>query len=460
MLLAKLIMLKRGKLFDAKYFLSLCFMISGICAMAQNSPYSRYGLGDLTTNTNVANRGMGGISAGYADFLSINFNNPASYSNFLAVQELRSKKIAQGRVVLDVGINIDNKTLIAKDNPVKFSTTDPYFSYVQVGIPIRKGWGLSFGLRQLSRINYTIDRVERLKDPRTGLPIDSVFTEFSGTGGSFLPSIGTGIAIGNFSIGANMGYLFGKKDINTRRFFLNDTVSYAASHHGTNTSFGDLFFNAGVQYKIDINRETVLRLGAAGNLQRSLHATQDAVRETAGRDATTGDYKIDSVFESSREGTVIYPASYTVGFTLEHTEKTTGKGWRFGVDYIQNKWSQFRLMDASDSVQDNWQIRIGGQFQPRPQENYFSRVVYRAGFSFGPDYIKVQNKLPQYNISFGIGLPVANYNRLAPGQFTIVNLGFEYQRRGNDNNLLKENTFKVSIGLNLSDIWFNKRKYD
>ena len=59
-----------------------------------NSPYSRYGLGDLTPSTNIVNRGMGGFSAAYADPLSVNFNNPASYSGFLAYIEQKSKRAA------------------------------------------------------------------------------------------------------------------------------------------------------------------------------------------------------------------------------------------------------------------------------------------------------------------------------------------------------------------------------
>ena len=46
----------------------------------ENSPYSRYGLGDLTPNHNVFTRGMGGISAGIAERNVINFTNPASLS--------------------------------------------------------------------------------------------------------------------------------------------------------------------------------------------------------------------------------------------------------------------------------------------------------------------------------------------------------------------------------------------
>jgi hypothetical protein len=68
--------------------------------------------------------------------------------------------------------------------------------------------------------------------------------------------------------------------------------------------------------------------------------------------------------------------------------------------------------------------------------------------------------LPQFGVSFGMGLPVANYSQLARGQATVINVAFEYGKRGNNTNILKENMFRISFGLSLSDIWFVKRKYD
>jgi hypothetical protein len=111
-------------------------------------------------------------------------------------------------------------------------------------------------------------------------------------------------------------------------------------------------------------------------------------------------------------------------------------------------------------VQNNWQLRFGGQYRPQSKLNYFSNVSYRAGFYTGKDYITAGGELPQWGASFGLGLPIANYNRLSLNQYTIINLALEYDKRGNDENLLKENMFRVSIGLNLSDLWFTKRKYD
>ena len=184
----------------SKYFLYVVSVIcsqliaNGFLSAQDNSPYSRYGLGDLHPNTNIYNRGMGGLSVAYSDqpidglsdprtgkyYPSINFANPASYSRFYAIKEPNSKKLVYGRMLLDIGINFNTRTLKEANTPQSFSSSNGYFSYLQVGIPIRKNWGLVFGLRPLSTISYKISRNERIFDTITGLPIDTVQTLFTG----------------------------------------------------------------------------------------------------------------------------------------------------------------------------------------------------------------------------------------------------------------------------------------
>jgi hypothetical protein len=455
-------MLNKSKNFSVRIICTALLSLSAQIIFAQeNSPYSRYGLGDLVPNTNIVNRGMGGISAGYVDILSINYNNPASYSNFQT--RIEGGKVMSGRVLLDVGLNYDSRTLSAPNQPESFSSSYGYFSHVQLGIPLSKNWGMSFGLRPLSRINYKINRLEELRDPLTGNKIDSALTEFSGNGGTFLPNIGTGFAIKNFSIGVSMSYLFGKKEFSTKRSLYNGTTAYASSNHATRTYFGDLLFNAGAQYKIILNKETgkqtALNLGISGNWQQNISASRDLIRETFGRDVNSGDVRIDSVHEElDEEGEVVYPGSYTAGFVIDHTE-SQGNGWLLGVDYTTSQWDDYRFFGEKDDVKNNWKLRVGGQIRPTPSRNYWSNVAYRAGFFVGPDYINVGKQLPQFGLTFGLGLPIAA-PRSNPGQFTIVNLGLEYSRRGNDDNILRENLFRASVGLNFSDLWFNKRRYD
>ncbi|MFI5133881.1 MAG: hypothetical protein ACHQEB_06065 [Chitinophagales bacterium] len=441
------------------------FMLGKSTVFAQdNSPYSRYGLGDLVSPTNVTNRGMGGLAAGYSDILSINFNNPASYSLFQSKKEQNSKKLSWGRALLDLGLNFDNRTLHEQNVPEKFIAKNALFSYLQLGVPLKSNWGLSFGLRPISRISYKINRVERLIDPISQQPIDSALTEFSGDGGASLATIGTGYKFNkNFSAGFNVGYLFGKKDYATKRAFINDTVDYEQSNHETKTSYGNLFFNAGIQYFIQLNKTISMTWGAYGNWNQKLNASQDIIRETFLRDPTLGDVRLDSVSEQLNiKGKIIYPASYGVGFVTQKEADIKKRGWQLGIDFTQTNWSQYRYYGQSDSVQNKWELRVGGQSLPATipaSKNYWSAVSFRAGFFIGPDYIRVQKKLPQFGASFGMGLPFA-YNRLNPNQATVVDLAFEYIKRGNNSNLLRENLFRVSVGFSLSDLWFLKRKYD
>lgn len=437
------------------------FLLFQDAANAQdNSPYSRYGIGTISPSANILNRGMAGIVAGYSDPLTVNFNNPASYSSFKTYVEQKSKKATSGRVILDAGVNFGSRSLREGNSPEKFRSGDAYFSYIQVGVPIRQNWGLSFGIRPVSRIYYKLQRRELLLDPQTNQPIDSALTEFKGDGGTFLPNIGTGFAIKNFSVGVNVGYMFGRKDFSTRRFLFNDSVEYKNANYETKASFGSLFFSAGVQYKININKLTSLTLGAFGNLEQKLKGKQDIIRETFVRDPSGADIGVDSVaIEKDIKGDVVYPAQYTIGFTIEKLPTVKTAGWLMGVDFVQTKWNGYRFYNEKDEVKDNWELRIGGQFRPISAKNYFSNVAYRAGFFTGPDYTNVGNKsLNQYGISIGVGLPLANYTRLS-GQFTMVNFAIEYIKRGDNSNVVKENLFRVSLGLNLSDLWFGKKKY-
>jgi hypothetical protein len=210
-----------------------------------------------------------------------------------------------------------------------------------------------------------------------------------------------------------------------------------------------------------------LRFGLSGNIKQTLKGRQDFIAETFSRTTDAGDFQLDSVFkESDVPGKVIYPASITVGFVYIHNKDKNdidipnAPNWSLGVDFNYNKWDDYRFFGVKDAVKNNWQLRAGGQYRPKPGRNYFSNVAYRAGFNTGPYYITAGGDMPQFGASIGLGLPLANYNRLAPNQFTIVNLALEYNKRGNDDNPIKENMFRLSVGVNLSDIWFIKRKYD
>lgn len=433
---ASLIMLKR-----INVLAGLCFgLLSSVSAQNVNSPYSRYGLGDILSNQNVTTRSFGGVGTAYYDYSSVNFLNPASYGKIQ-------------RVTLDFAVELDNLTIKSLNPTRRYSNASPVISYFALGIPLKikkKPVGLVFGLRPMSRISYKIDRRERLT---SGTLNDSVATLFEGNGGSQQAFLGTGFNIGHFSFGINAGYLFGSKDYSTRRIFLNDTTIYYKSNYETSTNYNGFIFNAGAQYTANVGKDAVLRFGVQGNWQQTFKGKQDLIRETFDYDANNATYTIDSVYKvNGSKGDVILPASYSAGVIFDRTGK-----WMIGVDYTTSKWSKYSFYNQKDPLQDSWELRFGGSFSPTPGKSYWSNVLYRTGFSFGKDYVNVSGELPKWTYSIGAALPLRRV--YGTNQFTIINTAIEFGNRGNNSNSVKESFFRIAVGLSMSDIWFIKNKY-
>ena len=117
--------MRLAKLTMTKY-LPVLFVACGLQLVAnaqENSPYSRYGLGDVVPNHNIFTRGMGGISAGVSDYQSLNFTNPASLA-FIS------------NTIFDIAAEADVRSLKSTNPPKKYSQTNSLFSYLQIGFPL------------------------------------------------------------------------------------------------------------------------------------------------------------------------------------------------------------------------------------------------------------------------------------------------------------------------------------
>jgi len=447
------------------------FIASGIIcntASAQdNSPFSRYGIGDLAAPANVISRSMGGIAAGYTDFLSINYANPAAFSSFQAIIEQSTKKVSYGRAILDVGINIDNRTLREPNKVGKFSSTNAIFSHIMVGLPVKKNWGMAFGLRPISKIGYNIVKIDKAVDPTTNKAIDSAFYTFEGSGGTYYANIGTGYKMelgkkSTLAIGATVGYLFGEKDYLSYIRFASDSVSYKSAKYESKTNYGNLNVEGGLQFATQLKENLKFTIGAFGTNGSKLNAKKTTLRETTLVNAAGEIVRLDSVYaQTDLKGKLVFPSSYTFGILLERMPTPKKPGLLAGVDIALNNWDEYRFYgQAENTVKNAWQIRAGGQFRPVFKNNYLTSISYRAGFFIGQDYIQVQNKLPLLGFSIGLGLPILNYGQINANTATIINTSFEFINRGNNDNILKENMFRLSLGMSLSDFWFIKRRYE
>lgn len=433
--------------------LSLLLLLAPMLTFSQeNSPYSRYGIGNLTSQGNIFNRGMGGISAGFADAVTINNTNPASYGNIIYT-------------TLDVGVEYDNR-VVKSQNPLgTFKSNNGVISYLQVAFPLltgnrkaeakRNGWGLTLGLKPLSKINYKISSLTRNS-------LDSVATLYEGSGGVNEVFLGMGLKLKNFNIGFNSGYLFGNKDYNTKLLFYDSLYHYKADYDN-HTTFGGVFFTGGMQYSFVLKKgdttKGILRLGAYGTVGGDYRGNKDFAVQTFDYNPSSGAVdKIDSVYETlDQVGTVHLPATYGAGFTLEKSHII------LGADLETTNWDTYSFFGQKDQLKNSWMGRVGLQYFPSPEGSpkYLNNVRYRAGFSLGSDYISPGVDLPLYNISVGATFPLKVRRSFYDYQYSYLNFSLEYGGRGNNSINIKENTFKIGVGFTLSDrSWFARRKFN
>lgn len=434
-----------------------------------NSPFSRYGVGNEVYNSqNAANQGMGGFSSAYTPGMngafgqSINFNNPATYGGIYMT-------------TFDIGLNLTNSILKRTTPAGKEKSTYLVPNYIVVGVPISKAkkMGFAFGLRPLTQINYSVN--DYTFSETIG---DSIYSNYKGEGGINQVFFGLGKSWKYLSIGMNTGYNLGKKKIDVVKAVLynNDSTYFYQSLSSTNTSFGGAFLNLGVQGEFPLSSKTnavtkdkteySLSYGGTYTLDQSLKGKQDIIRST-GTFTSAQETAVDTaLFEKNISGKIELPSIMTAGIAL-HKKITTVRGtydqWVLGVEINQSNWKdRYKFYGATDQVRNATMLRVGAQLCPNPFafESYWSSVTYRFGVFSGNDYININNNGSKVNgLTMGLGLPVRKY-RSYDYQFTLLNLALQMGQRGGGVSNFKENFVQITVGYSLSDVWFNKRKYD
>lgn len=426
-------------------FSAICFLtMISLYGNAQNSPYSRFGLGDVFNSQNIANKAMGGVAEAYADGQTINFVNPASYGQLQLT-------------TLSIGIT-GGTSMIADSADNTYRSNTGSLSYLQLGVPLKRGggWGLVFGLRPLTDVSYNIAQADSLKNVNN----QQVGYLYQGNGGAYQAFVGTGFRVKGFRFGVNAGYLFGSLQKSTQAIYPSDSIGLYNSNSTERTGYGGFFWNAGMQVHVKLSKSVAVELGASGGMGRDLNASRDYLAETfysSGDPSNPTPQNLDTVvYNNSAKGKIYYPGHYGFGFLLHDNGH-----WSIGADYEVTKWGDYTYYGEKDSLQDSHTLRLGAQYVPSidPMAGYWSSVAYRVGFYSGGDYLHYNGRgIKSYAFTLGAGLPIRNFTR--NGQYTIINTAIEIGKQGTQANPLYSNFFKVSVGLTLSDLqWFIRRKY-
>ena len=457
----------------AKKIIRLTTLLVLVCFLTPskaqiNSPFSRYGLGNENLNgQNATSQGMGGFSTAYTSGMngsygqSINFNNPASYGNIFMT-------------TFDLGLNF-NQTTLKRTTPTA-NQKSAYLvpNYLAIGVPISKEHkiGFAFGLQPLTSIHYSVNEYMKI---RSG---DSLYNNYKGDGGLNQLFIGVGKAWKYASLGINTGYNFGRKDISTIKTILYnpDSSYFYQSKSSTNTYFGGLFLKIGLLGEIPLSEinhpltkektEYTFSYGLTYALDQSLAGKQDITR-TIGAYSSAAEAPLDTALSTiNTPGTIKIPSTLSAAIAF-HKKQTVTRGsydqWVLGFEINQSSWKdKYQFYGKQDMLSNSTMFRTGLQYNPDPYafESYWSTVIYRAGFFIGKDYVNIDNNgLKVSGFTLGLGLPVRKY-RSYDYQFTIINLALQVGQRGTSVNNFKESFMQLTLGYSLSDVWFNKRKYD
>jgi hypothetical protein len=439
--------------------LVLSLLLLPILAMAQpkdNSPYSRFGIGDLVDNNFYASQSMGGLGVSFIDPYNINIVNPASLSYLAATS-------------FDLGLHAEQSKLKERASGNDVTQWNGNLSYMSLAFPLQNklndlldrkerniNLGMAFTLIPYSTVGYDI--ATSGFDENFG----SFNRSFRGTGGTYQFMWSNGIRYKNLAFGINTGYLFGEIS-NTRAIIINDVNPSYISVFENSSSISGFVYRAGLMYTHFLNKEAYeaktddhlnrLIFGVHGNTTTSFNASSDIFNRaelySSGQLAS-----IDTLsFEIGNKEKGTLPSELGLGVTFIHGEKLG-----IGINYTTTQWSKFNSEIVNDNLKNTFKLSFGGFYRPNYKSvtNYFSRVQYRFGTFYEKVPVEVNGEaIDDYGLTFGLGLPFF-YQR----KISNANLGLKIGLRGKGS-AIEERYFRFTFSFTFNDDeWFVKRKYN
>lgn len=414
--------------------------------LTTNSPYSRFGYGNILSESFNQNFALGGTGIGLRSNSNINAINPASYSEI---------------TITSFEIAATNNALWLTDGAQSQYKNNQYINYIAFGFPvISKKWGMAFGVLPYSNVgyNYSTNKENIIADT-TNL----ISYYYQGDGGLNKLFFGNAVkfnidSTSIISVGNNMVFLFGNI-MNDKQVVYGD-ILYALNIWETNNKHvADFTSDFGVQYqKIFTNTKAekyLLTIGATYALAADLKTKKTQMVRSFTGTFLNGDFKDTISYEENVSDITSIPAKIGGGVSLEKDKK-----WIVALDFKTNIWGQIQSNENNIDFKNNYTISSGFEIIPKYDafNNYFKRIKYKFGARYSTAYYSINNTdINEYGITFGLGLPIKRTDTSVPG----LNLGVEYGNRGVANNgLIKETFINFNIGLTINDRWFMKRKYN
>lgn len=404
-----------------------------------NTPYSDYGIGIPEQSGFIQNRAMGGLSTGLRLPGSINYLNPASYN----AQDTNT-------FIFDAGIN----GLYNKINTQNQSVSNSIYNinHLAINFFITKKWYGSVGLVPYSNVGYQYNNSDTSALLKT-MGINYANSVNKGSGGLSKFYIGNSVEVikDKLNIGLNLSYIFGSihKTALVESEYENST-SQSSSYTRQFTTYNDMRYNVsdltlnlGLQYKVKLNAEKSIIIGAVYDFGADLNTQITHVGFNS---------KNDTIYNKLSNSYIRLPSRISIGATYINSDM-----FLIGTDLIYQNYSIMRFGNQKLNLTDTYKAIVGMQYTPNSKSlrSYVQRVSYRAGAYYGNTPIKIGNtQINDYGVSIGLGIPY----RASKSAF---NVSFEMGVRGvTTNTTIQESYKRITLSLTLQDYWFYKRKFD
>ncbi|CCX67436.1 putative uncharacterized protein [Prevotella sp. CAG:1058] len=422
--------------------LASLYVAPAIAQSGTNSPYSQYGLGQLSEQTSGFNRGMNGLGLGFREHNQVNYINPASYSSIDSLT-----------FIFDAGLS--GQVTNFSENGQKKNANNADFEYAVAAFRASKHLGVSFGIIPFTNIGYNYSISGYLNGDKS-----TTFTNtYNGSGGMHQIYLGAGWEfVKGLSIGANVSYIWGDIDRSVVNSYSDGYINTLSKYYTATISSYRIDF--GLQYTLPLNKKNSLTLGLTYGLGHKLNSDPSCMvisTNTTTAVADTTSFTVNNGLE--------IPTSFGAGLTWNNNNKL-----KLGADFTYQKWgdTKFPVYKVINDVpsyslsdeyySDRYKLTIGGEFcNNETSRNFINRIRFRAGASYASSYYKVngQDGPDEISVSVGFGIPIVNaYNNRS-----ILNISGQWVR-SEAPGMLKENTFRINIGITFNERWFMKWKVE
>lgn len=405
-------------------------------ALGTYTPYSLYGIGEISKQGSAVNRAMGGIGTGVRDNRYINFMNPASIT-------------ARDTLAFMLDFGVDSKNIYSTDGNVKSAFNTINVNNFVFTAPIYKKSALIVGVNPYSNIGYKLESTEN--NPDLVSKYGDIKYHKYGTGSINQLFIGAAMNfLKNFSIGAEYIHYFGALNRYSNVNF-NSDATLRSLQTGFDYALGSSSGRVGLQYFGNVGKEKNIELTLGATYRFATKLKGDYVNFAYAKGAI-----VDTIVHNAIDNfNANIPEEMSFGFSVRKKDK-----WMFGADYMRQDWSGEYFENASsdfkyEATNSNY-FKAGFEFTPNKYDirYYMKRVTYRVGAYYEQSYLKIgANQVNAAGVTLGMSLPIHKMHN-------AVNLALDFGQRGStSNNLIRERYVKFVLNISLYDVWFIKYKY-